>query len=150
MLMLGVTIMLAALASAFAGGFAETPDKTPQSTVKVRADLDHNLTYFDHAGGDPFSLDSVKIVLRSGENKTTIRRSDIGTLVVNLTQAGGNETVIRAGDTFVLESDTPRRTLADHSGLRFGETVFYKNEQISWMIVDTRTSRTIAMGSLYL
>jgi archaeal type IV pilus assembly protein PilA len=150
MLMLAVTIMVAAVVSTYAGGFSESPDKTPQSTIKVRADLDSNRTYFNHAGGDPFSLNSIQVVLLSGENKTTIRRSDAGRTCLNFSQVGSNENTVRAGDTFYLESETPANSLTDHSGLRFGKTVFWKNQEVTWMVIDTRTSRTISMGSLFL
>ena len=121
MLMLAVTIMIAAIVSAFAGGFSETPDKTPQSSIKVRVDLNENRTYFDHAGGDPFTLNSIQVVLQSGENKTTIRKSDVGGICLNFSQVGSTETVIRPGDTFYLESETPDNRLTDHAGLRLGK-----------------------------
>jgi len=150
MLMLAVTVMIAALVSAFAGGFSESPDKTPQSTIKVRASLYDNRTYFDHAGGDPFSLNTIRVALQAGENKTTLRKTDTNGIVVNFTQVGSTETTIRPGDTFYIESETPDNILHENNGIRFGNTLFLKNQEVTWMIIDTRTSKTIAIGSVYL
>nr|WP_321351196.1 type IV pilin N-terminal domain-containing protein [uncultured Methanoregula sp.] len=150
MLMLAVTVMIAGIVSAFAGGMSETPEKTPQSNIKVRVNLNENITYFDHAGGDPFSLNNIQVVLQSGENKTSVKKSDIGKTCINFTQVGSNETTVKAGDTFSIEASTPGNARHENSGLRFGRTIFLKNQEVLWMIIDTRTSKTIAMGSLYL
>ena len=150
MLMLAVTIMIAAIVSTFAGGFSDTSDKTPQSTIKVRVSLDENRTYFDHAGGDPFSLNTIAVVFQSDENKTTLTRSGIGMTCINFTQVGSSETTIKAGDTFYIEAETPDGSLTDHNGLRFGNTTFLENQEVTWMVIDSRSSKTIAMGSVYL
>ena len=68
MLMLAITIMVAAIASAFAGSFSDTGEKSPQSSISVPAHFEKNVTgstdyyriYFDHTGGDPFSLNSIQ------------------------------------------------------------------------------------------
>jgi flagellin-like protein len=86
MLMLAVTVMIAAIASAFAGGFSDTTEKSPQSSLRVTTNFDkihigstdYYRVYFDHTGGDPFSLGSVQVVFRSDEteNKTQLTRQD--------------------------------------------------------------------------
>jgi FlaG/FlaF family flagellin (archaellin) len=150
MLMLSVTVMIAAVVSTYAGGFSDTGDKVPQTSFKVRANLLENRTYFDHAGGDPVSLDTIQVVFLSGENKTTLTKSDIGRTCVNFTQVGTSGSTIKAGDTFYLEGETPHNTFTDHSGIKFGKLVLMEEKEVTWMVVDTRSSKTISMGSFYL
>jgi len=163
MLMLAITVMLAAIASAFAGGFSDTTEKSPQCSLSVTANFhdklhtnsngDYYRIYFDHTGGDPFSLSSVKVVFRSDEteNKTQLTRQDRGTLCQNFTLMGStgpayNDTTVRAGDRFFIDGQV--NTDGD-TGIQFGNVVFWKNKELTWMVIDTRTSKTIAMGSLF-
>jgi len=150
MLMLAVTIMIAAVVSTFAGGFSDTSGKVPQASFKVRANLPENRTYFDHAGGDPVSLNSIEVVFLSGEKKATLTKADIGNTCVNFTQVGSNQTTLKAGDTFYIEGETPTNTLTDHSGVKFGNLVLKEETEVTWMIIDTRSSKMISTGSLYL
>lgn len=149
MLMLAVTVMLAAVVSAFAGGFSDTGEKVPQTSFKVRVNLLENRTYFDHAGGDPVSLNNLRVAFISGERKATISRADIGKNCINFTQVGDAGTTIKAGDTFFIEGETPTN-VKDGSGLKFGNLKLHKESEITWMVIDTRSSKTVAMGSLYL
>lgn len=151
MLMLAVTVMIAAVVSTYAGGFADTNEKVPQSSFKVRANLLENTTYFDHAGGDPLSLENLQVVFVSGENKTAIRTADIGTRCINFSQVGGGST-IRAGDTFFIRGETPGNQNGNtgHTGIRFGNFVMMKDREVTWMVIDTRSSKTISMGSFFL
>jgi FlaG/FlaF family flagellin (archaellin) len=150
MLMLAVTVMIAAIVSAYAGGFSDTGDKVPQTSFKVRANLLENRTYFDHAGGDPVSLTNIQVAFISGEKKTTLTRTDIGKNCINFTQVGTSGTTIKAGDTFYLEGETPGNSLSDHDGIRFGNLVLMEETEVTWMVIDTRSSKTISMGSLFL
>jgi len=158
MLMLAITVMIAAIASAFAGSFSDSGEKSPQSSISVPAHLEKNVTdgtnyyriYFDHTGGDPFSLNSVQIVLRSDEteNKTQLTRQDIG--INNFTLIGErgpsyNETTVRAGDRFFISG----KQTDDQDGIQFGNVIFWKNKELTWMVIDSRTSKTIAMGSIF-
>lgn len=148
--MLAVTIMIAAVVSTFAGGFSDTGEKVPQASFKVRVNLLENRTYFDHAGGDPVSLNTIQVVFVSGEKKTTLSRADVGRNCINFTQVASDQTTIKAGDTFYIEGETPSNTLSDHSGIRFGKLVLREETEVTWMVVDTRSSKTISMGSMYL
>ena len=69
---------------------------------------------------------------------------------INFTQVGSEGTTLKAGDTFYLEGETPSNTFADQSGIRFGSLVLPKEKEVTWMVIDARSSRTIAMGSAYL
>lgn len=150
MLMLAVTIMIAAVVSTFAGSFSDTSEKVPQCSFKVRVNLLENRTYFDHVGGDPVSLNTIQVVLLSGEKKTTLTKADVGKNCINFTQVGSGENTIKAGDTFYLEGETPTNTLTDHSGIKYGKLVLKEETEVTWMVIDTRSSKTISMGSMYL
>lgn len=163
MLMLAITVMLAAIASAFAGGFSETTEKSPQSSLSASANFanisidgkEYYRIYFDHTGGDPFSLNSVKVVFRSDEteNKTQLTRQDVGTLCNNFTLLGENgpsynETTVRAGDRFFIDGNVTQNS-DGNTGVQFGKVVFWKNKELTWMVIDSRTGKTISMGSLF-
>jgi FlaG/FlaF family flagellin (archaellin) len=163
MLMLAVTVMIAAIASAFAGGFSDTTEKSPQSSLRVTANFDkihigstdYYRIYFDHTGGDPISLNSVQVVFRSDdtENKTQLTRQDIGTNCNNFTLIGpngpaNNDTTVRAGDRFFIDGKVASNSLGD-TGIQFGNVIFWKDKELTWMVIDSRTSKTIAMGSLF-
>jgi FlaG/FlaF family flagellin (archaellin) len=161
MLMLAVTVMIAAIASAFAGGFSDTSEKNPQSSLSVTTNFDNTVgstdyyrIYFDHTGGDPFSLDSIQVVFRSDEteNKTQLSRQSINSNCYNFTLVGPdgpayNDTTVRAGDRFFI--DGMAVGTGDETGIQFGNTIFWKNKEIIWMVIDSRTSKTIAMGSIF-
>ncbi|MDP3563695.1 MAG: type IV pilin N-terminal domain-containing protein [Methanoregula sp.] len=150
MLMLAVTIMIAAVVSTFAGSFSDTSEKVPQCSFKVRVNLLENRTYFDHAGGDPVSLNTIQVVFISGEKKTTLTKADVGKNCINFTQVGSDGNTIKAGDTFYIEGETPTNTLTDHSGIKYGKLVLKEETEVTWMVIDTRSSKTISMGSMYL
>lgn len=48
-----------------------------------------------------------------------------------------------------IEGETPTN-LQDGSGLKFGSLKLLKESEVTWMAIDTRSSKTVAMGSLYL
>lgn len=75
MLMLVVTIIIAATVSAFAGGLVGTSDKAPQAAFDVKilvkyGQYDDNFMTITHLGGDPIDTARTKIIT-SWTNKTT-------------------------------------------------------------------------------
>lgn len=60
MLMLVVTIIVAAVVSGFAGGLAETSQKAPQVTLSAEAHND-NYILIEHRGGDPLATETLKV-----------------------------------------------------------------------------------------
>ncbi|HNX16945.1 MAG TPA: type IV pilin N-terminal domain-containing protein [Methanoregula sp.] len=161
MLMLALTIMLAAIASAFAGGFHDNTEKSPQSSLSVSPDFskisnsstNYYRVYFDHTGGDPFSLNSVKVVFRSDEteNKTELTKQSPDCYNFTLIGESGpayNDTTVRAGDRFFIDGKAVNEP-DDRDGIQFGNTIFWKNKELIWMVIDSRTGRTIAMGSFF-
>ena len=158
MLMLAITIMIAAIASAFAGGFSDSGEKSPQSSISMPAAFEsagnNYRIYFDHTGGDPFSLNTIQVILRSDEteNKTQLTRQDVNTNCYNFTLIGStgpayNDTTVRAGDRFFI--DGKQVHTSDKDGIRFGNVVFWKNQELTWMVIDSRSGKTIAMGSIF-
>jgi len=149
MLMLAVTIMVAAIVSGYAGGFSGGTDKAPQSSIRATHDPTAPRIYFEHNGGDPFLLSSVNVVLRANENKTTLSVIDAGNRVKNFTEVGNadganRDTTIQAGDTFFIEGT------GSGTEMKFGSMTLTNNTKITWLLVDRETSKTISMGSFYL
>lgn len=97
MLMLVVTIIIAAVVSAFAGGMGSEQHKTPQVTMNVKSAIQSiggtidpdtaALTYppgfaaangllFENTGGDIFSLNDIDIQVQYQDTKMTLRPDD--------------------------------------------------------------------------
>ena len=151
MLMLAVTVMIAAIVSTYAGGFTGDTEKTPQSSIRATPDLNLHRIYFDHNGGDPFTIDSIKIVLRSGDNTTSFSTLDVGGSKVRAFDAvgssgNGTDSTIKAGDTFFIEGTD----FGGGTGMQFGSMILTNTTRTSWSIVDKETSKTISMGEFYL
>ena len=138
MLMLVVTIIIAAVVSAFAGGLTSDTVKAPQaslSCVGVIDDIqdtdktDWEPTYpvdftakngllFEHMGGDAFALSDISIQLQSGDAKYTIStydeiQSTEGTCLPDevmsyIMEIGDSDGFITPGDKFMLYADNCR------------------------------------------
>ena len=94
MLMLVVTIIIAALVSAYAGGFASSQAKPPQASFSAEYSQKDGMT-ITHAGGDTITISDFQILLTLSKNlgatsdihsetvnKTLVSRSD-GTMWLN-------------------------------------------------------------------
>ncbi|MBP2134402.1 FlaG/FlaF family flagellin (archaellin) [Methanomicrobium sp. W14] len=66
MLMLVVTIIIAAVVSGFAGGIMTSSDKTPQATIKGTFSLSDGMR-ITHTGGDPIAMHKVVFGIYDGE-----------------------------------------------------------------------------------
>ncbi|MDO8871694.1 MAG: type IV pilin N-terminal domain-containing protein [Methanoregula sp.] len=67
MLMLVVTIIIAAVVSAFAGGMGSSQDKTPQVTIKAEYSVADGMTLY-HNGGDTLAVGDFQILLTPSSN----------------------------------------------------------------------------------
>lgn len=166
MLMLSVTILIAALVSTLAGGYGGSSGSSdvPQSTLEMRVSLypnngndptPNNITYFDHRGGDPFSITQIRVVFQSQTNKTSLSSSDVGDTCLNFSVVGdAGSTTVRAGDTIQIAGTNTTDASTDDTkkkpGIRFGNVTFWKDEQVSWRVIDKASGTTIATGSLFL
>jgi archaeal type IV pilus assembly protein PilA len=151
MLMLAVTVMIAAIVSTYAGGFSSGAEKSPQSSIRVTTDLENSRILFEHDGGDPFLLSSINVVLRAGDNETSLSEGDTGgSKVQNFSEVGsgdGNsDPAIKAGDTFYIEG----QEYDENQGMQFGNMILTNNTPITWLVVDKETGKTISMGEFYL
>jgi len=137
MLMLVVTIIIAAVVSGFAGGLASDQSKAPQATLGVKGMIegieDEDLTNYDpdnpptfeadngllfeHKGGDGFGLSDIVIQLQCQDTKTTIGLDDTipsGTclntteVTAYLMEIGDSDGFITPGDKFMLYADNCR------------------------------------------
>lgn len=63
MLMLAVTILIAAVVSAFAGGAISGNSKTPQATIQATYSQSNGMT-ISHRGGDPVPVSTTTISIR--------------------------------------------------------------------------------------
>ena len=148
MLMLAVTVMIAAIVSTYAGGFSGGADKSPQSSIRVTPNLDLHRIYFEHNGGDPFTINSINVILRAGDNKTSLSAIDAGGSKVRAFKEEGDngDTAVKAGDTFYIEGEGT----GSNTGMKFGTMFLTNNTKITWLVVDKETSKTISMGSFFL
>jgi len=133
MLMLVVTIIIAAVVSAFSGGMFTGQHKTPQATLSakpvIESILDTNTAnyasdnpadftakngvLFEHSGGDSFSLDDISVVLQRGDSKYTLTTSNNrtsisclpATITTYLNKIGSTDKMISTGDRFMLYAD---------------------------------------------
>lgn len=92
LLMLVVTIIIAAIVSSFAGGIASDQSKAPQAALDAKSDIESiedtdktnyvpnypasytadNGILFEHKGGDGFSVNNIEIQLQSDDTKIVI------------------------------------------------------------------------------
>ncbi len=146
MLMLVVTIIIAAVVSGFAGGLGGGTAKSPQASVNCIVDFTNHRFIFEHQGGDAFALKDVKLILASEDTKTTLTTADIGGNVVAFEEIGATDDLIAPGDKFVLRgSDTGWA-----EGISFGSFNAVKNTRLKWTIIDKDSDKTIATGDIPL
>lgn len=65
MLMLVVTIIIAAVVSSFAGGTMSGQHKTPQAQISAKFSVDQGML-IEHLGGDPLATDDIVFMVRNG------------------------------------------------------------------------------------
>lgn len=100
MLMLVVTIIIAAVVSAYAGGVSQGTAKAPQMSITAEA---HNGAYIivDHNGGDPVSGSSItiKTMIPSGSYKDMSYKVNLNNVTYLPTNTVGiTYTTIQTGD----------------------------------------------------
>jgi FlaG/FlaF family flagellin (archaellin) len=135
MLMLVVTIIIAAIVSAFSGGMFTEQHKTPQASISAKSVIESiqdtntanyvsdypagftakNGVLFEHSGGDSFSLDDISVIIQRGDTKYTLTTSEIidrdggsclpTTISGYLNKTGSNDKMIKSGDRFMLYAD---------------------------------------------
>jgi FlaG/FlaF family flagellin (archaellin) len=114
MLMLVVTIIIAAVVSGFAGGMISGQKKVPQVSVQGSYSIANGMQ-ITHAGGDPLALSDVVFIIKDGptfgqglEERTTqiLNMSQMynakGTYLQNATDGGFYVSSFNPGDIFYM------------------------------------------------
>jgi FlaG/FlaF family flagellin (archaellin) len=146
MLMLVVTIIIASVISAYAGGLSGTREKAPQVSIAVKA-YNNSTIYFDHMGGDGLSIDDLAIILDQGDQRLRITNATIKRPDCEMkNRAGSDVTFIRSGDTIVLsgkdESGVTNFTAVSSS------IVIEHNKEFTWTLLSQRSDAILAFGRL--
>lgn len=152
MLMLAVTVMIAAVVSTYAGGFSGSAEKSPQSSIRATTALHEHRIYFEHNGGDPFMLGSVSVVLRQHDNKTALSQADANRGIVrNFSEVGSSaafsDSTIQAGDEFYIEA---AEWGGDGAWMKFGSINITPDIQTTWLVIDRETGKTVSTGTISL
>lgn len=133
LLMLVVTIVIAAVVSGFAGGLASDQHKTPQASITAKSaivsiqDTDttntlpdypsgftaNNGIIFSHNGGDGFDLKDIVIQLQPDDSMIKISASDsmptsnctTSAVTSYIMKVGSSDTYIKGGDRFEVFAD---------------------------------------------
>ncbi len=152
MLMLVVTIIIAATVSAFAGGLVGTADKAPQAAFDVKINIAHQswaterTMTFTHLGGDPIDTGRTKLVT-SWTNKTTkeVCYSEVTALPESTEEAEYNS---KTHDTAKLNLVTAN---CNYSSLDFddGNTYDFKYQEPYFVLPGTNPTDHGAGTSLW-
>lgn len=111
MLMLVVTIIIAALVSAFAGGMAKTSDKAPQAAIQGSFSQSNGLTFY-HNGGDTLTTKDLVITLtESNEFGEGMDRTAVVLNKTMITDLNGNPWVNITDGTIGVTAFTPGSTM---------------------------------------
>ena len=153
MLMLVVTIIIAATVSAFAGGLVGTTEKTPQAAFDARINVAHQTYGFDgaftitHLGGDPIDTARTKLIT-SWTNRTTkevyFRETTAlpvsktpqdyhhGYVNLSLADANVNNTnAIYQEPYLVIPGDMPADGSGDEASLWFGNFILHPGDAMT-------------------
>jgi FlaG/FlaF family flagellin (archaellin) len=164
MLMLVVTIIIAAVVSAFAGGMAGHTSKAPQASIAATIVLPPagNQTVFAHNGGDAFDLKDIKVMFQSQDTKTTLTMNDLNVVVgdyntpkcIQFRKLGDTTgtTIIKPGDSFVITGvdNLDYDSYGTPHTLAYGSFTMTANTKVSWTILDKASGNTIATGTVIL
>lgn len=165
MLVLTITIVVAGVITAFAGGFSSDSEERALSTNIVVSDivLDPNhgsaFVIFDHMSGDPIDLNGIRISLgaRSSERERTVidnrleptgNDENASPLPRYLIGYGENTaTRITPGGRFVLYADGyDNDGIFWQSGGSSKPFVVEFSDHLMYQIIDTRSKRVISSG----
>ncbi|MBP2133473.1 FlaG/FlaF family flagellin (archaellin) [Methanomicrobium sp. W14] len=157
MLMIVVTIIIAAVVSAFAGGMSATEDKVPTAAFTVSADLDGNGTIiFKDTGGDELILDEVLVQMEYNDSTITLSNLDkMGKRDYKYLTELGNDAdgFIAGGDRMVLTCDTNDETnkllVFQPTDVETNFTIPYY-AHVDYMIIDKESSKAIQTGKFIL
>jgi archaeal type IV pilus assembly protein PilA len=115
MLMLVVTIIIAAIVSAFAGGITSSQSKTPQAKISATFSVSGGMT-ITHSGGDAIPLNDLVFITQNGDGfgpnaqKVTTQKLDLSLIAdkdgnqVFVTDRIAGKTSFNPGDTLYISA----------------------------------------------
>ena len=147
MLMIVVTVIIAAVVSAFAGGYANEDAKAPTAVISCKVLNDYGLL-FTLESGDYLELIDCNLILTNGEET----RRFTGATELKKVDPVKHETFIEdfelnVGNQFSLEADNDGSEV-DSGYLGWEDPDFYltNNEIGTYRIVDRESGQTISEG----
>lgn len=173
MLMIVVTIIIAAIVSAFSGNIGTDEHKTPVATLEIDPNTACNGTVEFHAkGGSELEIDNIAVELEYDGRTITLSNSDSmtgpslsgvsttgcttgGTIPYISESGGGSEGYISAGDRFVLTADKNDATNKNFMfrtstmGALNNLTIPY-NAHVKYIVLDKTSSKAIQTGEFIL
>ncbi len=159
MLMIVVTVIIAAVVSAFTGGIGIEEHKVPNAALEVTPDLDGNGTIeFHQEGGSVLDIDEILVQLECEGRTITLSNGDTMTGHANfsyITELGGRaDGYIDAGDRFILtpdKNDAVNKCFVFQTSTMAANnfTVPY-NSRVSYLVLDKNSGKAIQMGEFRL
>lgn len=151
MLMIAVTIIIAAVVSGFAGGYSDEDRKAPTATISCQV-TDAGLL-FTHESGEFIDLADVIVVLRNGEDTTTFYGSEHSDMAkVSETDWGTiqrTDKQIDPGNQFFLPADNNGSAVAGgYLGWDSPEFCLTIDEIGVYRIIDRVSGQTISEGMI--
>jgi len=158
MLMIVVTIIIAAVVSGFAGGMTSSESKVPNAAFTVHPNLKGNGTIaFHQSGGDELVLNEILVQLE--HNSTSIILSNLDEMTGHtnyayLTEMGGDaDGFITGGDRLVLTCDRndakEKEFVFRPADAAVNFTIPYYGH-IKYMILDKESAKAIQTGEFVL
>jgi len=126
MLMLVVTIIVAAIISAFAGGITSSQSKAPQAKISATFSVSDGMTII-HSGGDAIPLNDLVFITQNGDGfgpnaqKTTTQTIELSLITdkegnpVFSTGSIGEKTSFNPGDTLYISAYNSTCSILQHS-----------------------------------
>jgi FlaG/FlaF family flagellin (archaellin) len=158
MLMIVVTIVIAAVISGYAGGMTSTESKVPNAAFTVHPNLKGNGSIaFHQSGGDELTLDEILVQLEYDDASIILSNLDEMTGhsdLTYLTEMGGDaDGFITGGDRLVLTCDindiTNKVFVFEPASAAVNFTVPYYGH-IEYMILDKESAKAIQTGEFVL
>jgi len=167
MLMIVVTVIIAAVVSAFAGGMSASENKVPNAAFTVHTDTtdkENGTIAFHHRGGDELMLDEILIQLEYKDKSITLsnldkrnnprHKNDYYLKKLGEDDKDDDKVVfIKGGDRLVLRCDKndyeKEKFIFQPDGAAADFTIPYYGH-IKYMILDKESAKAIQTGEFVL
>jgi FlaG/FlaF family flagellin (archaellin) len=138
MLMLVVTIIIASVVSAFAGGLWGNTDKAPGVTIQASIHVPENIT-LTHQGGDPFQIKDIKLIVSNDSYSIAFTNTSVNATLYKsaftIDDGSSGTGLIRPGDKFTGGNSTT--------------SFFVSGQEYKWSIIHIPSQKTIATGKVF-